>query len=113
MSIVYSSDTKPCENVKNLSKNAFVLIHDATYSTQDGELSEARFHTTIREACEIAEISNVKNLFLTHISSRYKDSEILLEEAKKYFKKSFIANDLDKYRINISKTTNELELEKR
>jgi len=113
MSIVYSSDTKPCDNIRDLSKDAFVLIHDSTYSTDDSEIAEIAFHSTIKDACEIAEIANVKNLFLTHISSRYKDSKSLQEEARKYFKKSYLVNDLDHYLIRINKATNQLILEKK
>ncbi|ETW54317.1 hypothetical protein PFUGPA_04186 [Plasmodium falciparum Palo Alto/Uganda] len=60
-SIVYSADTRPCENVKKFSKNCDILIHEATFD--DELLGEAinKKHSTTKEAMDISK--NGKKLF--------------------------------------------------
>ena len=44
----------------------------------------------------LREKARVKKLFLTHLSERYgKNPEKILKEAKKIFKNSYLAKDLD------------------
>ncbi|MBC7089847.1 MAG: ribonuclease Z, partial [Methanobacteriaceae archaeon] len=50
--------------------------------------------STASEAAEIAKKSNVKNLILTHLSTRYKRSDIIEMAAREIFKDSIVAHDL-------------------
>ncbi|SPJ13014.1 tRNA 3'-trailer sequence RNase, putative [Plasmodium sp. DRC-Itaito] len=70
-SIVYSADTRPCENVKKFSKNCDILIHEATFD--DELLGEAinKKHSTTKEAMDIGLEVQCKTLILTHFSQRY------------------------------------------
>ncbi|EWC73571.1 hypothetical protein C923_05774 [Plasmodium falciparum UGT5.1] len=70
-SIVYSADTRPCENVKKFSKNCDILIHEATFD--DELLGEAinKKHSTTKEAIDISLEVQCKTLILTHFSQRY------------------------------------------
>jgi len=45
----------------------------------------------------------VKQLILTHISARYTDSSLLLQQAKKTFKNTVVAEDLLKIELSLSK----------
>jgi ribonuclease Z len=49
------------------------------------------FHTTALEAATIAKKANVGKLILGHFSSRYKEINPLLEEAKPIFDNCFLA----------------------
>jgi ribonuclease Z len=100
--IVYSGDTRPCNNVIKLAENADLLIHDGTFSHEEKELVEESAHTTNVQAAEIAVKANVKKLYLTHISQRYpkkEDTKKMVEEARKTFKQTHIAEDLQKVEI--------------
>ncbi|KJP86354.1 hypothetical protein AK88_03987 [Plasmodium fragile] len=70
-SIVYSADTRPCDNVKIFSKNCDILIHEATFD--DELLDEAihKKHSTTHEAMQISLEVKCKTLILTHFSQRY------------------------------------------
>jgi ribonuclease Z len=92
--IVFSGDTRPTEAVKNLSEGADLLIHEATFMNDLRDRAIEDGHTTVREAAELAKEAGVKQLALTHISSRYPDPAPLLEEAQSVFKKTVIAEDL-------------------
>lgn len=87
--VVYSGDTEACENIITISKNADVLIHDATFI----ESKEEMMHSGAKEAAEIAKKANVKNLILTHFSRRYVDLKEIEDEARKIFPNSFVAKD--------------------
>jgi len=77
-----------------------LLIAEATYTEEDKELAEEHRHLTARQAAEIAKKSQAKKLVLTHISQRYDGREkIILDEARKVFPKTEIAEDFDKIEI--------------
>jgi ribonuclease Z len=92
--IVYAIDTRPCENILNLSKNADCLIHDGMFTSDLYEKAIEAGHSTALEAAELAKKAEVKKLFLIHISSRYPNTDKLLSEAQMVFPNTEIAYDL-------------------
>jgi ribonuclease Z len=96
LKVVYSGDTKPCENLIELAKDADLLIHDATFLEEDEDMQ--KYHSSVKDAAKIAKKANVKKLILTHISRRYQkeDVERLLSEAREVFDNVEVAYDLMK-----------------
>ena len=101
--IVISGDTKPCEELITFSKNADVLIHEATFDTELEMISKEYGHSTAVQAAEIAKKANVQKLFLVHISPRYLDDHLLQNQAKKVFLHSFIAKDFHEIEVKLKK----------
>jgi ribonuclease Z len=93
-SIVYSGDTGPSEEIRRLSHRATVLIHEATVGQEIEAEANNWGHSSARQAAELARSAEVKALFLTHFSSRYKELEPLENEAKVVFPGSRVARDL-------------------
>lgn len=91
--VVYSGDALPCEATLKAAKNADLLIHEATFTKEYEKEAEERNHTTAAQAAQIAKAAGVKKLALTHLSGRYKDPKPLLDEARKIFPNTFIAED--------------------
>ena len=91
--VVYTGDTKPVKNTIEASKNATVLIHDGTFDSSKSKEAHEQGHSTASDAARIAAEANVDLLVLTHISARYKNPEILLDEAKRIFERTTIAYD--------------------
>ncbi len=89
LKVVYTGDTKPCDNVVKISENADLLIHDATFL----EETEGKSHADVKQAGRTAEKANAKLLILNHISRRYTDPKELVTEAKKVFKNTKISHD--------------------
>ena len=91
--VVYTGDTRPSNDVIALSSDADALIHDSTYD--DSLLTKAAEygHSTASQAAEVAKLAKAKLLILTHISNRYKDDGILLEQARRIFPNTIIARD--------------------
>jgi ribonuclease Z len=62
-SVVYSSDTRPCAAVAALARDATVLVHEATFVRPD----PTQWHSTAREAGEVARQAAARRLVLAHI----------------------------------------------
>ncbi len=91
LKVVYSGDTKPCENVERISENADILIHDGTFLEEDvGE----KAHADVKKAARLAKRAGVKKLILTHISRRYTDPKELEEQAREVFENTVVAYDM-------------------
>ena len=76
-SVVYSSDTRPCESLVRLARGADVLIHEAT-----GEL---RGHSSASQAGQAARLSGVGKLYLIHYQALTTDLNALLADARQEF----------------------------
>ena len=91
--IVYTGDTRQSENLVKLAENADMLIHEATFDDELTERAMEDGHSTPGMAAETAKKAGVKRLVLTHISARYKDAGLLLEQARKVFVNTELAED--------------------
>lgn len=92
--IVYTGDTKPFKALIEFAKEADLLIHDSTFDDKLSKRARDDGHSTPSQAAKIAKKANVKQLVLTHISARYKETTVLLEQAKRIFQNVLVAEDL-------------------
>lgn len=85
--LVYSSDTRPTESVIRASREADLLIHEATYLDDLKDRAISTGHSTALEAGEVANAAGVRRLALTHFSARYSDEDLIKfrEEASKVY----------------------------
>jgi ribonuclease Z len=97
--VVYTGDTRPCRSVRDLARNADVLIHDCTLTSEHSRLAAYFGHSTAVEAGRVAKAAKVGTLFLVHISPRHEDHSELEREARKAFKRSFVATDLLEFSV--------------
>jgi ribonuclease Z len=92
--IVYSGDTRPCRATLDISQDADLLIHDATFAHEEADRAKQTQHATAREAADLARRAGVLRLALTHISARYaEDPRPLEREARAAFRESVVAHD--------------------
>ncbi|MEM4153122.1 MAG: ribonuclease Z [Candidatus Pacearchaeota archaeon] len=96
--ISFIIDTLYNENCIKAAKGSNILISEATFLHKE-HLNKAleRGHLTAQQAATIAKKAKVEKLILLHLSQRYaKKENVILEEAKKTFKNSFLAKDFMK-----------------
>lgn len=98
-SVAIITDTVPCKGAYKLAKDADLLISEATYASDLEEKGTEYGHMTARQAAEIANRSNAKQLILTHFSARYKNTSDLEDEARTYFDNVVTAEDFMKINI--------------
>ena len=93
--LVYTGDTRPLDSTARVAADADLLIHDATFASDETGRARSTGHSTAREAAEIAQEANARQLALTHISSRYAgDASRLADEARRVFDGDlFVADD--------------------
>jgi ribonuclease Z len=75
--IAYSCDTEPCPGVLSLSKNADILIHEAT--------GEGFGHSSPAQAGQIAKRAGAKELILIHYQAEGEAREKMILEAVETF----------------------------
>ncbi len=91
---------RPCE--KNYAKNSKWLMHEAfcLYAQADIFSPYEKHHSTVKDACEIAESLGVQNLILYHTEdSSFPDRKRLyLEEGMQYFHGNlYVPDDLERF----------------
>ena len=100
--IVYTGDTRPCNSVQQAATGADLLIHDCALASDMADWARETKHSTASEAAQVAKSAGVKQLVLTHISSRYsEDSAQLLKEARFIFERTIVAEDLMSLEIRL------------
>jgi ribonuclease Z len=92
--IVLSGDTSPCEALAIAAYQADLLVHEATFVEEEAERARQTFHSTARQAAELAREADVRLLVLTHVSSRYAGGE-LRDEARTVFTATEAGRDFD------------------
>jgi ribonuclease Z len=92
--IVLSGDTAPSPAVAVAAHGADLLVHEATFSSEEVERARETLHSTAAEAAEVARLAEVRLLALTHLSTRYFGSE-LAEEARAVFADTVVPRDFD------------------
>lgn len=93
-------DTKINDKIVPFVNSADALICEGTFASDMIEEAIKHMHLTVEQVGEIAKESNVKKLFVTHISSRYlKDMGGLLSEVKSVFDNVYFPRDLDSFEL--------------
>jgi ribonuclease Z len=96
--LVHIGDTGRTEDLVEQCRNADALVIEATYLEEELEMARDYSHLTARQAAELAGNAGVKQLFLTHISRRYREKDVLAE-AQAVFPDTLVARDFDIFQI--------------
>jgi len=92
--LVFSGDTAPCGTLAVAAHQADVLVHEATFTDEEAERALETFHSTARQAAELARGAQARLLALTHISTRYGGREVR-DEARRCFAATEVPRDFD------------------
>ncbi len=91
LSYAYCSDTAWNEPMIEQITNVDLLYHEATFMQADISKAIETKHSTTVQAAEIAKRAQIKKLVIGHFSARYKNLNLLLDEAKIHFPNTELA----------------------
>ncbi|EEY66364.1 zinc phosphodiesterase, putative [Phytophthora infestans T30-4] len=69
--LVYSGDTKPCNDLVLAGMGAELLVHEATFDDSMEQDAKMKKHSTVGQALDIAQRMRARQVILTHFSQRY------------------------------------------
>jgi ribonuclease Z len=102
--LVHVGDCATTKGLKKVTQDTDALIIEATYRERERDLAQKFGHLTATQAAQLAKDTGVGQLFLTHISGRYHERD-LLDEARQIFPDTRVARDFD--HVQIKRTSEE------
>jgi ribonuclease Z len=96
----YCSDTAFDPQIAEQIAQVDLLYHEATFVTADENKAFETLHSTARQAGEIAQLAEARTLLIGHFSARYKDLNVLLDEARSVFPNSKLAIEGEEHTID-------------
>jgi ribonuclease Z len=96
--LVHIGDTGRTDDLVTHCQSADALVIESTYLEEEAELARQFSHLTARMAAELAIKAGVRQLFLTHLSRRYREKDVLAE-AQAIFPDVHVARDFDTFQI--------------
>lgn len=88
---VFCADTKYDESLLPHIEGADMIYHETTYLDNLRQRAEDRFHSTTKQAAELALKGGVKKLLIGHFSSKYDTLEEFEAEAREVFSNTELA----------------------
>ena len=82
----------------DVCRGADALVVEATYLEEESEMARHFGHMTAHQSATLALNAGVSRLFLTHVSRRYREKDIL-SEAQSVFPEVVVARDFDTFQI--------------
>lgn len=89
----YCADTRYIESFLPYVNGVDLLYHETTYLDDLREKAYERYHSTSKQAAELALKANAKGLLIGHFSSQYEYLDAFLEEARSIFPNTEIAEE--------------------
>lgn len=98
-SYAFCTDTIIREKIIPIIEGADLLYHEATFGHSLKDLALLTYHSTAKQAAQLAFKANVGKLIIGHFSTRYKDINELVDEAREIFPNTFAVNDGERFDI--------------
>lgn len=98
-SYAYCSDTAYMPELAHEVEGVDLLYHEATFMEDMRDRAVATFHSTAREAAQVALDAKASRLLIGHFSARYKQLDGLLAEARALFPATELAVEGSTFRF--------------
>lgn len=100
-SYAYCSDTVYLPALAEYLKGVDCIYHEATFREDQHERALKTFHSTALQAATIAKEAGAARLLIGHLSSRYHDPALSVEEARTIFAETYFAEEGTSYEIPV------------
>ena len=92
-------DTSYCTAAVELARDTDILVHEATFDIETGNLAKEYGHSTIGDAARVAKEAEAKTLIANHISARFMASDVaqLQKQGAAIFPALHIAEDFSRF----------------
>ena len=98
-SYAYLSDTNYSAKAAGLCSGVDLMYHEATYADDERKNARERGHSTAVQAARAAVKAGAGRLVIGHYSSRYKDVQLLVDEARTIFPDTWPATEGETFKI--------------
>lgn len=105
--LVFSGDTRPCQDLVSLVSNPTVLLHEANFEEDMGEKALLDKHSTAQEAIEVGKRMGALRTILTHFSTRIEGK--IVDITKLNTETVGLAFDFMRVKLNTKKSTSSSE----
>jgi ribonuclease Z len=97
--LIHVGDCGETDDLLEVTRGADALVIEATYLDVEAEMAREFGHLTAARAAALARDAGVRQLYLTHLSRRYRERDVI-EEAQKIFPNTVVARDFDQFKIS-------------
>jgi ribonuclease Z len=97
--LVHVGDAGRIDDLYEYAHDADALVIEATYLSHEADLAHHFGHLTAAQAARLARDASVRELYLTHVSRRYREKDVLAE-ATAIFPRTTVARDFDHIRVS-------------
>lgn len=96
--LIHVGDCARTDNLLEVCREADALVIESTYLEYETQLARQFGHLTAQDAARLAKDAGVGQLYLTHISRRYREKDVLAE-AIEIFPNTSVARDFDQFQV--------------
>lgn len=96
--LVHVGDCGETKSLLPVARGADALVIESTYLEVEAEMARDFGHLTAAQAARLALTAGVRQLYLTHISRRYRERDVI-DEARAIFPATTVARDFDHFTV--------------
>ncbi|BCY16895.1 ribonuclease Z [Leptolinea sp. HRD-7] len=99
--LVVVGDVGEVDDLVEICRGADALVIEATYLDEEADMARDFSHMTAKRSADLAVRAGVRALYLTHVSRRYREKDIIAE-AQSVFPEAVVARDFDTFQVKHS-----------
>jgi ribonuclease Z len=96
--LVVIGDVGEVDSLVEVCRGADALVIEATYLDEEADMAREFAHMTAKRSADLAVRAGVRALYLTHVSRRYREKDIIAE-ARSVFAEAVVARDFDTFTV--------------
>jgi ribonuclease Z len=94
--LMHVGDVGETDSLVEIAREADALVMESTYLEEERDMARQYSHMTAKMAADLARRAGVGKLYLTHISRRYREKDVLAE-AQAVFPETVVVRDFDAF----------------